>query len=253
MRTILALLFLAPQICLAQGVGDSVMPKVDTDIFASGKKVIDYSIPLTVKQIEDEWLDVGYGWIKKKNVVLFADAQAYYDDFLSQDSQNPGAFYLRGLLRAFQGELESAIKDFDESIRFDPTNTVTLNRRGELLKKVAEYDKAVKDFRAALQIDEVNSVALTNLAWILATCPDENLLNGSEAIEHATLACERTYWNNGTYLTTLAAAHAEEGNFDEAIEQLNKAIELEPDHSKDLRQEMLDRFKQGKPYRMTQD
>ena len=77
--------------------------------------------------------------------------------------------------------------------------------------------------RAALQN---TPRALNSLAWFLATCSDDNIRNGVEAVGHATKACELTYWQEWKYIDTLAAAWAENGDFKRAIEYEQEALQL---------------------------
>ena len=49
--------------------------------------------------------------------------------------------------------------------------------------------------------------------------------NGKQAVEYANKACDLTGWKNANYLSTLAAAYAEVGNFDEATKWQTKCIE----------------------------
>jgi hypothetical protein len=68
--------------------------------------------------------------------------------------------------------------------------------------------------------------ALNNLAWIRATCPDEGLRNGSEALQLAQAACQISGNAQPIPFGTLAAAYAETGNFTNAVRAAQTAIEL---------------------------
>ena len=64
------------------------------------------------------------------------------------------------------------------------------------------------------------------LAWQLATLPDERLRDGSEAIRLARLACRGENERQPDFLDTLGAALAETGQFEEAAEVARRASEL---------------------------
>ena len=65
---------------------------------------------------------------------------------------------------------------------------------------------------------------LNNLAWLLATCPDDNVRNGRRAVTLAEKAVELTERKNATYLDTLAAAYAEARRFDDAVRVQQEAL-----------------------------
>lgn len=75
--------------------------------------------------------------------------------------------------------------------------------------------------------------ALNDLAWVLATSKHNQLRDGESALRHAQLAVdgERAGASDRdslpSYLDTLAAAYAELGRFDEAIEAQTQAVALE--------------------------
>jgi serine/threonine-protein kinase len=62
------------------------------------------------------------------------------------------------------------------------------------------------------------------LAWVLATCPIDELRDAQAAVQHGERACELTEYEQTDALTRLAAAYAEAGDFAKAVETQQKAI-----------------------------
>jgi tetratricopeptide (TPR) repeat protein len=107
--------------------------------------------------------------------------------------------------------------------------------------------EAMSHFASALLIQPDFPDALNGLSWILATSPDQNFRNGTEAVRMAERACLLTGPKDAQKLKTLAAAYAEVGRFSEAISTLQGAISTTPDLSDG--QQMLAAFAANKPWR----
>ena len=88
------------------------------------------------------------------------------------------------------------------------------------------------------------------LAWVLATCPKKEVRDGKRAIKLAKRACELSNWKEANSLHTLAVAHAELGQFKEAVKWQKKAIDLGIKDAAKLAEarERLKLYEQGKPY-----
>lgn len=134
-------------------------------------------------------------------------------------------------------------------LRLDPTRSRTWRFRGLSRKNLGEYGKAIADYREAIRLDPQFGLVLNNLAWILATCPDEKYRDGKEAVAVATKACELTEWKKADDLNALSAAYAEAGDFDNAVKWQSQAVELTADASKEDYRSRLELYKAGKPYR----
>ena len=76
--------------------------------------------------------------------------------------------------------------------------------------------EAMSHYARALLLQPDYPEALDRLSWILATDPNPELRNGTEAVRMASSACELTSNKRPEMLLTLAAALAEEGRYSEA-------------------------------------
>ena len=79
---------------------------------------------------------------------------------------------------------------------------------------------------------------MNNLAWLEATCPNADFRDGKSAVEHATRSCRLTQWRVHAYVSTLAAAYAEEGDFPKAVTLAER-----------IKDEHLESYRVGKPVR----
>ncbi|MCC9603633.1 tetratricopeptide repeat protein [Stieleria sp. JC731] len=144
----------------------------------------------------------------------------------------------------------------------DPDNIGALRTRADAYLNTGMHQKAIDDYETAIDIlgDSKESRELpgilNNYAWVLATSPEDSIRNGAKAVELATKAVELTDSSMPHILSTLAAAYAENGEFEKAIEWSTKAVETgkEQDHEQvDQLQEELDQYKTGKPWREKQE
>ncbi len=115
-----------------------------------------------------------------------------------------------------------------------------------------EAEEAAALYREALQINVDYADAQNNLAWLLATHPDDRLWNGVEAVRYAEIAV-RNQGENSSLLDTLAAAYAADGKFAEAIRTASRALELARAQNQTLLTTKLEQrlilYESGKPYR----
>jgi Zn-dependent protease len=128
-----------------------------------------------------------------------------------------------------------------------------LTNRGIGESRRGNWQGAIDDYREALRLQPKLVNAYNNLAWLLAACPVDGLRNGPEAVEHATWACNATGWSRPNYLGTLAAACAEVGDFDQAV-NLQKRVLSDPAYCQTYGEATvlarLRLYEQSLPYRL---
>ena len=114
---------------------------------------------------------------------------------------------------------EATVKDF-------PFNIAARDSLGALLVQAGDVHGAITQWEASLQIDPNDGNALNNLAWILATYPDDSIRNGRRAVQLAESATVLPGGDMPIVLRTLAAAYAEAGEFENAINIAQRASDL---------------------------
>jgi tetratricopeptide (TPR) repeat protein len=125
-----------------------------------------------------------------------------------------------------ENQPDEAVRLLEETIQARPRSAELRVFLAIACNAQGQTRKAIECYRQALQIDSHNVIALNNLAWVLATDPDAENRNGAEAIPLAELACATTGYQQPKIISTLAAAYAEAGRFEEAVAAAEKAGQL---------------------------
>lgn len=159
------------------------------------------------------------------------------------------AYGNRGVCHVSQNNFDQAIADHTRHLKLQPSSPFALSNRAVAWLGKGDFAKAKQDYQAAEKISPNLDEALNGYAWFLATCPEEKYRDGKLAIEKASKACEISKGKDWYHLDTLAAAYAEEGQWEKAVEYAEKALQVAPKAKLEICQQQLDRFKQKKPFR----
>jgi tetratricopeptide (TPR) repeat protein len=179
-----------------------------------------------------------------------AEAIADLDDSIRLDPRGAAARARRGRVRSAKKEYDKAVADYTEAVRIDPDYAAAYKGRGNARDEKGEYDRALADFDQAIRIDPGYAHAYNDRAWLRATCPEARFRDGKAAVADAARACELDGWKDPDLIDTLAAAHAESGDFARAIEAEEKSLALVKDEAgAGAYRERLALYKAGKPYR----
>jgi tetratricopeptide (TPR) repeat protein len=162
------------------------------------------------------------------------------------------AYVNRGIAYARKGQFDQGISDLNEAIEIEPRAANAYYNRGLAHRRKGQYDQAIYDYTKAIEIKPEYSSAYNSLAWIFATCPDENYRDGSKAIKLAEQALKSN--SNPFYMDTLAAAYAEVGKFADAVRVQEEVVTLlrakgKPHNLLGEAARRLESYKAGKPWR----
>jgi len=219
------------------------------------------------------------------------EAEKAFDKALEIEPDSPAVLLQRARLLAVRGQRERSIADVDKAINLgrNGDDAVLVSQLGALYLAAKQPREAIRRFTRALEIDESHfpsrrgrsdaaisigdhkaaivdlekaleqkpddTGVLNNLAWLLATSPDDGLRDGKRAITLAEKACEKTEWKQPHIISTLAAGHAETGDFaaarkfsTQAVEGTEKETEIRGQLEKELAS-----YEAGKPWRERQE
>jgi tetratricopeptide (TPR) repeat protein len=208
-------------------------------------------------------------------------AAMHYESAIHADPDNARARANLGLAREFQGEITLAEQRYREALRIEPGMVgasvglcrlaarqgradlaaerceVAFRRaqsdpgvqasRGLILDEQGRDGQAAQLYRRALAAGFDAVETKRRLAWILGTTGAANVRNGEEAVRWAGQCVEAVDEPSGILLETMAAAYAELGAFDRAVEWQARAVEASPGDVE--ARQRLSLYRAGRPYR----
>jgi tetratricopeptide (TPR) repeat protein len=131
-----------------------------------------------------------------------------------------------GSVLGSQGRMKEAAAQFREALRVEPSDAEAQNNLGLALRALGDREEALPHFQEALRLRPDWPAPMNEIAWILATDPDDRVRKPGEAVRLAEGAAEKTARRQPVILDTLAAAYAAAGDFDRAAATAQEATTL---------------------------
>lgn len=203
------------------------------------------ALQLNPEQIPARLL-LGEALAKKGDHVPAAEA---FRLILKQQPQHARANLSLAILLKKQGHFDQATDHLRRTVASEPGNAAAYYHLGILYQQAGKYGAAITAYRTSLRHHPGHVLTQNNLAWLLATSPEPSLRNGAESVRLAENVRKVAGTSNPNVLDTLAAAYAEAGQFDMAVQWQSKAVECAPAASKPILKARLELFRARKPYR----
>lgn len=153
------------------------------------------------------------------------------------------------------GDEPQALSLLEETVARSPGAASAHYALARLYRHRGQPLRAAETYRRTLEVNPEHLEAALGLAYLLATHPDSSVRDGHQALrwaQHALKLADPADPDYPHYLDTLAAACAELGQFDQAVEHSRRAVELaekqRPPAVPTLRKR-LELYQAGKPLR----
>jgi len=156
-----------------------------------------------------------------------ASAVREYERTVREDPEHAAAHNNLGLIAARAGRLEEAVGRFEAAVAAEPAFPEAHNNLGNAYRQRGELERAGEEIARALELAPGYEAARLNLAlvaWTRATHPEAAVRDAEAAVRWAERAAEDGGRADPRILDVLAAAYAEAGRFEEAVETGTEAV-----------------------------
>jgi Flp pilus assembly protein TadD len=135
----------------------------------------------------------------------------------------------------------------------EPDNANAHAQLGRSLVELGRFESAAEHLATAVRLNPDDFAATLTLAWLQATSPIEAVRDGASAVKLAQRLQSSSAGENPMVLDVLAAAFAEQGEFESARAPLLDAIGRLGDSSPAVREYLLARLKKYEAQRPHRD
>ncbi|HUW58465.1 MAG TPA: tetratricopeptide repeat protein [Planctomycetota bacterium] len=182
----------------------------------------------------------------------FPEALPHYREALHQPRARLGHIHNGlGYVLMCLGRLDEAVAHYRESISINPRPPVVYRNLAAALAGRQHFSESIGALEDGLRMAPDDVGLHQDLAWLLATAPQSKLRDGARAVRLAETALKNTRPVTHEMLDVLAAAYAEDGQFQKAVETARQAVRLAETQGKpraaDAYRQRLERYLRAQP------
>ncbi|MBO7725347.1 MAG: tetratricopeptide repeat protein [Thermoguttaceae bacterium] len=182
----------------------------------------------------------------------YGDAVPLLEKIRRQDPDDEGITSQLAYTMAQNDDFTSGMARIDKLLETHPDSLPLLRGKADIYLLYGRWNDAAAVYEKIVADHPGDSGSLNNYAWLLSTCPDDGVRDGAKALDLATRAAEGTNFRESYVLSTLAAAYAETGDFENARKYSQMGMELaekEKDDRIDEFRSELESYQNEKPWR----
>lgn len=161
------------------------------------------------------------GWIPKEDAALPEEGIEHFSKLILANPTDSANYARRSKAHELKGDIDAALKDYDEAIRIAPTISSWYNNRANLFNRKRDFDTALRDYTRALEISPGSYIVHGNRGNAYSNLRDFNkaITDYNEALRL-----------NGTYINALANrgnAYRETRQYDKALADYAAALKID--------------------------
>jgi tetratricopeptide (TPR) repeat protein len=155
------------------------------------------------------------------------EAIHYHTAAIALQPRTPGAYLNRSIAFRASGNVAEALADINRAIELAPSYAAAWQVKSQTLEAQGKpYDETIACMRKAAELGPNFALAHSCLAWLLTTCPEENLRDTAGGLEAARKAVEVAP-HSALAWQVLGWAHYRTEHWKASIEALEKSCALD--------------------------
>jgi len=165
------------------------------------------------------------GWIPTEDAALPEGGVEHFSKLIMENPNDSSQYARRSKAYELKGDLDAALKDYDEALRISPTSSSWWNNRANLYSKKKDYDRAIADYDRSIELNASSAIVWGNRGNAHA-----HKLDFEKAIRNYDEALRL----NTNYINSLANrgnAWRDQREFDKALADYAAALKIDPDFS----------------------
>lgn len=145
------------------------------------------------------------------------------DESIKLDNSKAVSFASRGIVHGTLGDLKLAIGDFSHAVELNPEDWVAFQNRGKAYSDSGDQQRAIKDYSRVIDMGNDGPIPRNGRCWSLAVL-GRDLETAREDCEEAV----RLEPKDGNNFNSLAFVRYRRGDYSGAVESYSKSLSLNP-------------------------
>jgi tetratricopeptide (TPR) repeat protein len=194
--------------------------------YTQAKDIIEQGIGMLSPDAQPTGLDEAYarlGWLYQEPLADPTNADSSYTRAIELNPEYTLAYYNRGLVHYYQGDLTATLADFGRIIELNPEDASLYNNRGFVYHKQGDLTTALTDFNQAIELDPEYASAYNNRG---GTYADQGALTAALVDFNRAMELDPEY---ASAYQNRGLVYFYQGDLTAALTDYDRAIELNPE------------------------